>query len=482
MMRCRLRRNYRRLASITCALICTIGLCAGDPCSRSHCVLAEDIGSLEVAFVGSLSCASATCHGGAIGRGPMWNQSLTLHQSFDPHAGAGMLLYHEDSRRIVELLDPGATTELAYNTVLRQRCISCHLTITPTDVDSDQLLADDQIAAGVSCESCHGAAGNWLSEHLSTKWSGPLRLEPHTSMRNTEWLVGRAETCVRCHVGSRVSDGLVRDMNHDLIAAGHPALRFDLMTYNDNLPRHWDDRSPAELEFSASKIRQRDSGRRVGLAAAANLASERAVAQVSDPMVPWPELSEYDCFACHQSLKPKIYFLPSSTDKDAWRDVSDGLPMWNAWHARDLIGLDVTRLRRLAPGAAQPAQVARATKALAAVHRTEAVRIAAAPVTDPYRRLAEEIGQLRLVTPPDWHSAAVLYLNLEAAVSDMAANDATAQLAARYHHVLRRQVAPMLRFPSPAGATRWASPRDFDNKTFRVVTLQALDSAEDGIP
>ncbi len=30
------------------------------------------------------------------------------------------------------------------------------------------------------------------------------------------------------------------EVDHDLIAAGHPALRFEFATYFANLPPHWD--------------------------------------------------------------------------------------------------------------------------------------------------------------------------------------------------------------------------------------------------
>ncbi len=468
--------NRLRLFSLGCFVAVSAS------CLRCTELRAQDAVAPSAAFIGSVSCGSATCHGGAIGRGPMWNQSLTLYKSLDPHTGAGFLLHDEDSRRIVGLLEPSADTPLAYDQVLRERCISCHLTATAEDIASEHLLDPRKLAEGVSCESCHGPAATWLEAHVSAEWTGPMRLEPHTAMRDSESIVGRAETCVRCHVGSRVSDGVVRDMNHDLIAAGHPALRFDLMTYSDNLPRHWDQRGASE-RFAASNIRQRDTGRRVALAAAASLSAQRAAAQVDDPSVPWPELSDYDCFSCHQSLKPKMYALRSITDKDAWREVSDGLPMWNAWHARDLLGLDVVRLRRLAPAAVRPAELAQAANSLADQYRTEAARLEAASAPDPYLRIAEEIDRLRDATPADWHSAAILYLNLEAAVSDLAADQATAGIARRYGRVLRQQVAPMLRFPSASDASaRWTSPRDFDSRTFRDTTLQAMDSAEDGNP
>jgi len=287
-------------------------------------------------WIGSESCASGTCHGGVAGRGPAWNYSYSLSRTADPHSTSGALLYDSDSRRIVMALSPDATTELAYDIVLRQRCISCHLTATPNDVASTTLLKPERIGDGVSCESCHGPAGAWLGPHILESWAGPTRYESQTGMLDTESIVGRAEGCVRCHVGSRTADGMVRDMNHDLIAAGHPALRFDLLTYNDNMPNHWDVAGAVEQKFGESSIKVRSVGRFLGLAAAATLSSERAIASLAPAgathvTAPWPELSDFDCFACHQSLSSRAYRLPKTVDGKPSLQVSDGLPLWNAW-------------------------------------------------------------------------------------------------------------------------------------------------------
>ena len=55
------------------------------------------------------------------------------------------------------------------------------------------------------------------------------------------WSAGR-EVCAGCHVGAPARDGLpARDVNHDLIAAGHPRLNFEFSAYLANMPHHWRD-------------------------------------------------------------------------------------------------------------------------------------------------------------------------------------------------------------------------------------------------
>jgi hypothetical protein len=88
-------------------------------------------------------------------------------------------------------------------------------------------------ADGVGCESCHGASGRWLGPHTTLGWRDrPWPEKAALGMRNTKDLASRARLCAGCHVGDGGSDDLpARDVNHDLIAAGHPRLNFELSAY-----------------------------------------------------------------------------------------------------------------------------------------------------------------------------------------------------------------------------------------------------------
>lgn len=125
---------------------------------------------------------------------------------------------------------------------------------------------------------------------------------------------------------------MVRDMNHDLIAAGHPALRFDAWSALRRLPRHGGgDRTRDGLPLidGEAELRRFLTGRVVALRAALRLASQRfADAQRPTPGdAIWPEFSDYDCFGCHQRLTPaKLVTRPS-----------DGFPLPHAWLQADLI-------------------------------------------------------------------------------------------------------------------------------------------------
>jgi hypothetical protein len=95
-------------------------------------------------------------------------------------------------------------------------------------------------------------------------------------------------------------------MNHDMIAAGHPPLRFELASYEALLPRkHWDDR-PRRMAESDYEVQLWAAGRIAAADAALSLLegrAKRASNRATGDRSPWPELAESNCFACHQPLR-----------------------------------------------------------------------------------------------------------------------------------------------------------------------------------
>jgi hypothetical protein len=444
-------------------------------------------------LMGSMSCASATCHGGVVGRGPAWNHSFNVSRNEDPHVQAGLVLYEPLSQRIVKALVPGVSGKTAYDKVLRERCISCHLTTTPNEIVSNDPLDPVQIFEGVSCESCHGAASSWLDAHTKASWTGPSRFEEASGMLDTESILGRAETCMRCHIGSRTADGMVRDMNHDLIAAGHPALRFDLLTYHEFMPHHWDDNGPVEKAFDESPYRVRTTSRYAGLAAAARLSGERAQHSLDEQntqqpsSVPWPELADFDCFACHQSLSSRAFRLPKSVDGKYSLKISNGLPLWNAWYAAPVAAAEAASMTeisddsvwKLRPQPGNQADWVAATKKLADAFREKAISEASAtPPAAPFAAIRVQLGRR---APSDWHSAAATYFDLDTATRELINDPDTHELGKKVEQVLNEDVAPLLRLGLGGTQTdvRASSPGDFDPLKFREATLKALNSVNE---
>lgn len=244
-------------------------------------------------WTGSASCVGRSCHGGLEPRpGDVCRQDeYTTIATRDPHSRAFRVLQSERSREMARLLgDPGGAADRM------PRCLACHA--TPVD----ESLAQTERSYGVGCESCHGPAASWIDEHYRTpKPPGLVRLDQPDV---------RAKTCAGCHVGAAG-----RDVDHDLIAAGHPRLLFELVAFDEELPPHW-----------RPKARNVANDWLFGQIAGAEAALDVLTARAQSKTAPWPEFAEFDCFSCHHDLKA-----------DSWRQAvprkqKAGSLVWNSWN------------------------------------------------------------------------------------------------------------------------------------------------------
>ena len=111
------------------------------------------------------------------------------------------------------------------------RCTVCHSPLQ--SVAPSRLAATVRPDEGVSCESCHGAAGGWLRGHTRTDWTYNIRVS--AGMRELRSLYVRANACVACH----------QNVPADVLKAGHPELFFELDGQSVAEPKHWrDDEEP----------------------------------------------------------------------------------------------------------------------------------------------------------------------------------------------------------------------------------------------
>lgn len=165
-------------------------------------------------FVGAIGCSSSSCHGGA---GEKRSQYITWSRQ-DFHTRAPAILLNARSTRIAETLGLGDAPSSA-------RCTICHAPFQ--SVEPSRLARTVHPDEGVSCESCHGAAGSWLRGHTRPDWTYATRVK--AGLRDLRNLYVRANTCVACH----------QNLDHDLLKAGHPTLVFELDSQSANEPRHW---------------------------------------------------------------------------------------------------------------------------------------------------------------------------------------------------------------------------------------------------
>jgi hypothetical protein len=170
-------------------------------------------------FVGSVGCKSSSCHGGA---GPKRSQYFTWSTK-DYHTKAYVVLLNPRSERIAEGLGlPAATTST--------RCTVCHAPLQ--SVAPSRLASTARPDEGVSCESCHGAAGGWLRGHTRLDWTYNTRVG--AGMRDLRNLMVRATACAACH----------QNLAPDILKAGHPDLFFELDSQSVAEPKHWKDEEP----------------------------------------------------------------------------------------------------------------------------------------------------------------------------------------------------------------------------------------------
>jgi hypothetical protein len=231
-------------------------------------------------YIGAGGCNSSNCHGAAAELAPIdsrikGNEYATWSNA-DKHARAYKALLDPRGKRMCQILN---ITDPAHD----KRCASCHV------VGSQEKSISD----GVACEACHGPAEKWLGPHAVKNDKSPgARHQENVAngMIDTKDLTTRADACLQCHVGDAT-----HIVDHDLIAAGHPDLAFELETFTEAQPAHHR-LKPANLRVRAWAVGQTE-----GLAKAMSLVAMHAPKN-------WPEFSDMECYQCHHDLR-----------SDSWR-------------------------------------------------------------------------------------------------------------------------------------------------------------------
>ncbi len=377
-------------------------------------------------LVGSSSCATAACHGGLAGH-KFVGAEFPIWSARDPHSRAYSVLRNDLSRQMAQQLKlPKPAHESAV-------CLNCHSPATSSDSKWSSISGRAPLA-GVDCEQCHGPAEHWLTEHVRTDWK-PRSTEDkrRRGYRDLTDVLTRANVCADCHVG-----GPGRDVNHDLIAAGHPRLFFELSTFHANWPKHWPDEADAKrhpsVESATGSVFEAKLwavGQVVTAQRSLELLSQRAELAKREP-AKWPELAEWNCFACHHDLQSASWW--QSKDESKRPRVSFG---WNVWpyallepSARQQFGpavqlpdptLAKIRLHFATP--LPPADaIARDATAAAQTQRIAAERINQADAAKDVLSL-KSLTALRLslvaddgprLVRHDWDSATQLFLSLNA--------------------------------------------------------------------
>jgi hypothetical protein len=324
---------------------------------------------------------------------------------------------------------------------------------------------------GVGCESCHGPAEKWLTEHYRDEFkSWSTEKKKNAGMHDTKSLTARVKICAGCHIGSPD-----RDVDHDLLAAGHPRLSFDFSGYLAMYNKHWpaaEDRA----RYPDYEARAWLVGQIAGAKASLELLRVRAERAAKGGKI-WPEFSEYSCFSCHKILpateaKRKIGLWkladpkskPGELHRNSWY-VGVAPMLAKHWPA-DRKGLDaldslMRQQRSDAQGVATQAALAvtELDQWLAQLDKgpNKTIPLSKADI-QKLAALLTESDDKRL-KGADWDEAAQIYIGLSALGRELAADRVNPDPTLTALNASLKETAQRLRRAFPEGVD---SPTDYD--------------------
>lgn len=260
--------------------------------------------------VGAGGCSARGCHGRLEPdpSGRRWPTAFTDWVRWDRHGGAYHTLRGPLSQTVIAKLRAGGS---AWNDAPDEpRCLACHVTPALSNPSASPDIVRLRYD-GVGCEACHTEPGrdtaDWIGPHQLGWAAGGLT--DCYSQKGMRWLGDaghRAAACVGCHVGAPAAGGVpAREVTHDLIAAGHPRLFFDYLTFLDRLPPHWSEDKRNKKDGSPRPAETSLEAWSAGQVAAAKAGLDLYADRCRRAEAVWPELADLSCFACHHELGPK---------------------------------------------------------------------------------------------------------------------------------------------------------------------------------
>ena len=243
--------------------------------------------SSSARYEGVATCAGSTCHGRAEGNGAVVRQDeISTWQEPSSQSGAHSrafaVLAGKRGQQIADSLGLGRATQAP-------ACLGCHATFAPRKQRGPRFRLSD----GVGCESCHGAAENWLASHYA---------RPATHASNVaDGLIPldqpqvRANNCLDCHYGSKNTGQFV---THSMMAAGHPRVSFELDLFSALQQHHDEDEDYRSRKGTMNSVRFWAVGQAEAV--------KRSTGLFTDPKLgmegAFPQFYFYDCHSCHRSI------------------------------------------------------------------------------------------------------------------------------------------------------------------------------------
>jgi hypothetical protein len=261
-------------------------------------------------YMGVVSCASSGCHGSPA---PVANSNVLmneydswLHAPGPTHVKAYEVLFNQKSAVIVGNLRLGTPPWKA------KICLDCHATNVPEELQAGTV----DLADGVQCESCHGPAGGWRAKHTEEGWTHADSIE--AGMIDLRDIGVRTRNCLSCHLGDAT-----KSVDHELIAAGHPILTFELDNFTESrlMPPHWKKPSekpdPATYGLETHGVKAWAVGQIITFEEGLGQLARQARSEK------WPEFSAMSCAACHHALRDGEW------RQERGYEGRPGLPPWS---------------------------------------------------------------------------------------------------------------------------------------------------------
>jgi hypothetical protein len=289
------------------AVVATTAVVAGHAARA-----ATEAPAVRAVHEGVATCAGSACHSRQVESGVTVRQNeLITWQDRSSQAGAHSrawrVLTEPRAQAIARRLGIGPAQQA-------KECLGCHADPAPPALRG----AAFQLSDGVGCEACHGGSGGWLASHRTV--SGTHAANVAAGLRPLEQPKARAAVCLDCHFGSARPGQFV---THEIMAAGHPRVSFELDLFS-SLIRHWD--------VDADYVKRKGyAGGMKTWAVGQAMALDRAVSLWAAPgrgQGVFPEFYFFDCHSCHRAISDDPKARPAWEANPA-RPIPAGQPPFN---------------------------------------------------------------------------------------------------------------------------------------------------------
>jgi hypothetical protein len=414
-------------------------------------------------------------------------------KSEDKHSRAFEILKEPRAVQMGKILNIADVTRDA-------QCLNCHAANVPVELRAKDSF---KIEDGVSCDACHGPSSRWMVPHSQKQWRRePMEAKEKLGMIDVRDPVKRARMCFSCHVGDAPeAKEAGKVVTHAMYAAGHPPLPgIEVATFSHQMPRHWryikqKDEAIQKLlaEFQKVDLRELEQSKLVivsspvALRQALGLLASHAEKEARS----WPELSQFDCYACHHDLK-----APSWRQQRGYM-ITPGRPQMRPWPTA-LVRAGLRYLGRAGTELdeqlkalndafnvqpfGKPPDLAAAAKKVAAwagmlIGELESKKC----YEDAARSYLKELCRLKPEEYPDYDSARQIAWAIEVVYGELPANPATDEAIRGLLAAQRKTL--LLELPSGTGRNitkelpqSLAAIRDYDPRVFRaqLVDLEKL--------